>query len=717
VIFEALRQPRSGAQALSQAEAFGRKHWSGVTACAIAGGVVLYLLYLYTRFPLPPGTDAGQWLSVSRFYLGEHVPEGRSVATVPPLVPIILAVLSPIGGPTGAIAGIAVLSYGLIAIVSYRLGARLTGDATGGLLALVAIAVIQSQLFEFFAMGAFPQLMAIGGMAFMLYALLGLASNPDDRSEWFVLAGGLAITLFSHTPSATIALPIGGACLLYVVYSSDDRGLAASRIMHILGPVVAVWALFLFANRDVIFGYAGIDAAYELKGPDKLFHIIWRDNVQRVVFLAGLSATAALPFMTQIPPGRRGSRNPAVMLVIWTAGLAAIVAFAAVRQTGTDYPRFIAYFIVPFGLAVAACVQSLKPSPGAVAALLVPVLLFAGHDALRHFDTATRFYGINERSSSLNSVAAWLDQQPGEDGVIGGTRETKWLEALTGRDSLLYLPRVYITRPWEVDRALEAEVLHRSSGGIETGRMLITANDGGQDFGKVFPNGVRFDLFDSGLYVHCLTLRDQTAAVTFASYGATTKVSLASMSNQGTRAYEDLAGKHLATTFISEDAPISIVRVVTADSLNTGVVNLDYFVGSPAGVRPDSFVVGTGDPGSIEVKPDGSGVLYTELPNGEEAQLVVHTSWQADALPPQDANPFLTWRRASIQFNAGAGEHRVPYAQLFDPVSILRSRHVRYIVDRDGDGAAFPLIRDLDLQPVYENSVYKVYEVPGLEAQ
>lgn len=714
MIYEGVQQQgRSRDRALAEVESFVRRNPHRTAACAIAVGVIVYMLYLYTRFPLPPGTDAGQWLAVSRFYLGENVPDGRSVATVPPVVPLILAVLSLLGGSTGAIAGIAVLCYGLIATLAYRLGERLTGEASGGLLSLVAVAVIQNQLFEFFAMGAFPQLLGIAGMGLALHALLGLAKRSEDSSEWLALAGGTALTLFSHTPSATVLIPVLALCVAYVYYSSNDRAAMQRRAIVTLGPVFALWAGFLFMNRDVIFGYAGVDAAYELKGPDKLVHIIWKDNTQRLVFMAGLAATAVLPFLIQDNQRKRLRGHPEVLLAIWTGGLIAIVAFAAARHTGTDYPRFIAYFVMPLGLAAAACVQSFKPNAAVVAALLVPVLLFGGHDAMRHFNTATRFYGVNERAESLNEVASWLDARPGNSGVIAGTRETKWLEALTGRDSLLYLPRIYITRPWEVERALEAEVVHRSSGGIETGRMLITANDGGQDFGKVFPDGVRVDLFSSGMYKNLMSLRDQTAAVNFIAYGATKKMSLGAMENRGTSAWEDASGKHLVTTFVAEDAPISVVRVVTADSIDQSTVLLEYYVGAPEGVRPDSVVIGTGESGGVEIKPGGSDTIYADLPAGEIVEVGVRTSWEGGALPPRDANPFLTWRKATMSLNVGQGERRVPYAALLDPLTILEHRNVRYIVDRDGDGAAFPIIRDLALEPVYSNSVYRVYEVPS----
>src|SRR6185295_5444239 len=128
--------------------------------------------------------------------------------------------------------------------------------------------------------------------------------------------------------------------------------------------------------------------------------------------------------------------------------------------------RFIAYFIVPLGLGVAGGVHSFQPSRPTVMALLVPALLFAGYDSTQHFNTATRYYGMNDRADGLAAVSRWLDRSAADGGVIGGTRETKWLEALTGRDTLLYLPRIYITRKWEIERALQAEVVFRANGGI-----------------------------------------------------------------------------------------------------------------------------------------------------------------------------------------------------------------------------------------------------------
>lgn len=696
-------------------EEFVDRRWAGLLALALAIGATAYLFYVFTRFPLPPGTDTGQWLTISRYYSFDSVPSDRSVMTVPPVVPLLLAGLATISGTTGAPVMLAAALYAGFCAMAFVLGKRLCGDAVGGLFALVTIAVLQSQLFEFFAMGAYPQLAALLGMSLCLYALLALARDASVRSAWLTLAGGVALTLFSHTPSATVLVPALGLSLAYVIWSADEATMDGGRrgvmwrALQTLGPVAALWLVFLFINRDVIFGYANVPAAYDLKGPDKLIDNIWRNNVQRIVFGGGLAMTLALPFMKTGPVSLR--RNPSIVLAVWTAALVAVVGSAALQRTGTDYPRFAAYFIVPLGLAAAAGVQSFGPSRGAAIAILVPALLFAGHDGLRYFNTAARFYGMNERSDDLAGVATWLNTSAEEGGVIGGTRETKWLQALTGRDSLLYLPRIYIVRPWEVERAIAAEVVHRSNGGIETGRMLVTANDGGQDFGNVFPTGVRVDAFRKGLYTHAFTMRDSTQSLVFESVGVTQRLSLASLENGGTTAYHDSTGDHLLTRFDAADSPVQVFRLVSASNADLNKLTVDYYIGLPEGVRPEAVVVGTGDSGNIEVKPGATWYVYPVFADGSWIEVEAATSWLADPTPPAGANPFLRWRKATVTFDLGEGERRIPRTQLYEVNDVLRDAGVRYLIDRNGDGAAFPIIRARGLTPVFENEEYEVYDV------
>lgn len=705
---EALRGADDG-EALTPG-GFADRYWAELIAVAIGGAFTLFLLWLFTRFALPPSGDSGQWLAVSRWYLGQDVPADRSIATLPPIVPVLLAAFSIVAGKPGAIVMLAALSYAAIAGLAYLLGRRMTGAPAGGLLAVVAIAAIQPQLFEMFAVGAYPQIVAVAGMGVILWALLALIEAPDDDRSWLHLGAGVAITVFSHTPSATVMLPPLAVSLAYIAWSSDDRRGVMRSALRVIGPVCALWALFLFINRAVIFDYASVPAAFELKGPDQLFSNVWRDNVQRAIFVAGIFALFATPLLTRTGDDWKGRRD--IALAVWTGTILALIGFAIVRQTGTDYPRFAAYLVLPLGLAAAAGVHALSLSRSATIALVAPVLVFAGYDGMRHFDTASRFYGVNERSDELRGVASWLNDQPGDGGVIAATRETKWLQALTGRDSLLYLPRVAITRPWEVERAQSAEIVMRASGGIESGRMLTTVNDGGTDFGKIIAIGVRIDTFDKGVYEQTLQVKDQQTVLSFEAYGVTRYVRLTNMIPSPTVAYSDAEGEHLMTTFDGADGlPVQLIRVVTVDDRDLSVARIDYYAGLPDGVRPRSLVIGTDASDPITIESGDDFWIAATQKDGDEIPLRVETSWTGDPSPPAGANPMLRWRRATATIDVGEGDQRVPYTQLYDPGALLAREGIRYIIDRDGDGASFPIIQQRALAPVYRNGEYSVYDV------
>ena len=90
---------------------------------------------------------------------------------------------------TLAIVVLAAFSYVAIGALSFLLGRRMTGDkeASGGLLAVVFVVAAQGELFDFFSMGAYPQLMGVIGMSVCLFALLTLAEEEPRAgagSRW-----------------------------------------------------------------------------------------------------------------------------------------------------------------------------------------------------------------------------------------------------------------------------------------------------------------------------------------------------------------------------------------------------------------------------------------------------------------------------------------------------------------------------------------------------
>lgn len=695
-----------------RARTFGRRYWPELTAAAIAFVALVYLLHVLTRYALPPSGDSGQWLTISRYYLHEAMPADRTATTMPPVVPVLLAVFSIIlPGKPLAIVALAALCFAGIAGLSYLLGRRLTGAASGGMFAVMLVAVAQPQLYETISVGAYPQLIALSGMGLCLYALFGIARDAQSRGDWMLLQGGVALVLFSHTPSATTLLPPLAACLAYLWFSSDDRRAFFRSVFGSLRPIVLLWAVFILVNRDVVFGYVNVPATFDLKGPAMLWSTIWRDDPQRLVFGVGAFMTLALPF--GLRDRHMWKSRPAMVLLIWTATLAAIVAAASVRHVNTDYPRFIPYFIVPLGLAAAAGIQILKPSTMVSLVALAGIALFAGQPALDHLDQSARFYGINGQSDSLIAASDWLNESGGEGAVIGGTRDTKWLQALTGRTSLLYLRPVSITRPWEADRAIAAEIVHRSSGGFETGRILTTVNDGGEDFGAVYRQGLRIDAYYKGMYTPVLALDDRSTRVHLSAFGKTQSFPLAGMLRSPTIASRSDDGAiYLDTQFDSEDAPVQVHRQVS-NEFDVHATTLDLFVGRPAGVDLTQVTLATVN-GTITVTPGiSSSTVDVELFDGSILPLDVQTAWVPDDTRPVDADPSLTWQRVRIVISVPEGDRRIDEARLYEPADILHQYGVRYIVDRNGDGAPFPIIKGYGLTEVYSNDDYRVFEAPA----
>ncbi|HEX5479161.1 MAG TPA: hypothetical protein VFY79_05520 [Dehalococcoidia bacterium] len=691
---------------------FARRRWAELLAAAVALYVVAYLVYLFTRYPLPPGTDAGQWLTISRYYLGEHVPVDRTVSTVPPVVPLALAALTMIlPDRTLAIVALAAASYVAIAGLAFLLGRRMTGDAAGGMLAVVLVAVAQGGLFDYFSMGAYPQLAGVIGMSVSLLGLLRVAEDEGDRRGWLLISGGTLLTMFSHTPSATVLLPVLACCLGWRFKASDDRGRIVAASVVSIAPVLVVWCGFLLLNGSSIFGYANVAAAYDLKGPDKLFLSVWNDPNERMIYGATFIALAGFVLGARDARLRSPRRT---MLAVWIAATLALILASAARHTNTDYPRFAAYLVVPVGVAAAAAIHYLARNPAVIAAVAVCVATLAGQHSLYAFNRATSFYGMNANGAELTAAGDWLntDAQPGA--ITGGTREVKWLEALTGRDSLLYLPRIYITRPWEVDSAIAAEVLQRASAGVETGRFLATVNDGGEDSGHVFPVGLRVDVFHKGIYSNAFSLNDRDVKLALSAYGSTQEVTLTSGARPLTATSYDGSVRHVLTYYALTAQKAEVIRDVSADSSLPRTLQVDYYVGTINGVTPASLSLNITQPDGTSVAAiDGGSSFEAALFDGSQVPIDMTTGWERSAnlaLPPS-ADGTLVWRKISLRLQVNGSERRIDDTRLYDETSVFAQYGVRYVIDRNGDGAAFPLIRDRGLVPVYENDQYRIYDV------
>jgi hypothetical protein len=494
--------------------------------------------------------------------------------------------------------------------------------------------------------------------------------------------------------------------MLYVLWSSPDRRALIWTGLRFLAPVGVAWVGFLSLNSDVIFGYASVDAAYDLKGPDRLWSTLWRGESQRIVLLAGAGALLAFPFVER--GGRSLKSRPSLVVLLWTAGVATALLMAMLRQANTDYPRFLAYFMLPLGVALAALVQRFATSRGLTLAAAAPILILGAHATLETFDDASLFYGTNRTSDELVAAATWLDAYGTDGGVIAGTREGKWVQALTGRSALINLPRIHITRDWEIERAIDADIVMRANAGLEGGRLLATVNDGGQDYGSTYASGVRVDVYHKGMYTEAFRLDGRATTLTLERDGAIDGVALSSFSRE-----TGVSPGALTTELRSYSGDVEVVRVVSMSDDAPSTVEVDLFIGTRRGVTLHS--VDVAQFGAAQQMREGDAFersrLIAPLFDGTQLPIEMETRWTDGSVRPRGGNPSLSWQKLTMTFTFPEGERRIDTIRTLDAREVLQGYGVRYIVDRDGDGASFPIIRRHVLTSVYENEEFRIYDV------
>jgi hypothetical protein len=263
-------------------------------------------------------------------------------------------------------------------------------------------------------------------------------------------------------------------------------------------------------------------------------------------------------------------------------------------------------------------------------------------------------------------------------------------------------------RDWEVERALAADVVQRTSGAIETGRVMVRINDGGQDFGAVFLPGVRLDVYHHGLYDPVLELAHASTWIAYERGGESQLVRLSTILPSVTTAVD---GKAFVTHFGDRTDALSVVRTVEATPGNANSIGVRYHIRPAVDVELRSLQFNVEGEQILVGEGSAPATIESELFDGTIVPITVITSWDHGMAPPLAPPGEGEWQTLTIELRVPTGERRTDVTTFYDPVSILRGYGIRYIINRDGDGASYPLIRRYDLLPVHENADYKIYEL------
>ena len=458
----------------------------GLIVDLAALGLAVSIAYALVRMPIGSG-DYGQWLMLSRFYSGQDVPDYRQALSVPPVVPLLLAAIRvAISDPVVALQVFRGILGAAFVLSFYLAGTAIFRQRAAGFLSAVIGFLVTDRLLELFAFGGLPQ---IAGLTFMVLGIAAFAqagSSRDPTSRWWLVGSlGIALSVLSHTGSATIALAGGPAVAVISALRLDastwrERMRALKPFAITLAVVAAYWLVILLPQNQE---YAQNPASLNYRGPNRIWPLLTTYWPTTLVLVTGAAAVLA-GGAREIVARRVGGF---ILVAAWTLSTLAVLAWSIMFGVATDYPRFVAPIVAPLavaaggGLAIASAhltdfLPRPLPLPRQLALpLLVAVALAAsvGPSTIDAHDRETSFYSL-EDFPGLEDAAFWLDAHlaPGES-VLAPAREGKWIEGLTGRAALFSMPTRFSFRSEEWDRSAAAETLLRSSASLANEFLFV----------------------------------------------------------------------------------------------------------------------------------------------------------------------------------------------------------------------------------------------------
>jgi hypothetical protein len=495
-------------------------------AAAVVSGVALAI----ARTPIGSG-DYGQWLMVSRLYLGESVPAYRALSDVPPVVPLLLAgVRAVIPDPIAALHVFALILLVALGLSFSLLGALALGSRWAGAVSVVIGLLVTDRFTDLFAFGGMLQVAAIGFLCLAVGSFARAARAPvTHRRWWWAGAVALAGAAVTHVGTGIIAVPVGmaagGLAAVAAYAQSDDAG--RSRLFRRLWlPAAAIaiigiyWLIVLVpASGEYVTNPASI--AY--RGPDRLFADLVRWPTSAVVAVGSL--TLLLGTLRALV---RRRLDGYVMVAAWATLAWGALAFSVVNGSATDYPRFATPLLAPLVVGAAGgLLWALgasgrlvlragwrRPAEVIVAVAVIGGVLVAAPLMIERHTRQAAFYSLRN-APALADAAAWIDGEVADGQVVlTEVREGKWLEGLTGRAALFNQPVRYAFRPAEWQRSIDADALMRSTGTVTSGYVAaqFTGQAGASPDGV--PSGLRLRANHRGEFVDLLDMTRTATRIT-----------------------------------------------------------------------------------------------------------------------------------------------------------------------------------------------------------
>ena len=466
------------------------------------------------------GGDYGQWLMVSRGFIGLDTPAYRDLSQVPPLAPALIAFLgATFGDPILGLHVLAGLVVGAMGGSLFVAGWAVGGRSITGLLAVVLGLLVSDQYLDLLAFGALPQSLAIVFLTLSIACFTrAISSRATERRWWLGGCAALFLACLSHVATATVAVP---ACVIAAGLGLMPRSGASIRtrlrraVPLVLG-FAAIGAYWLAVIAPASVPFVANPASLSYRGPDRLLDLLFSYPPTAFIVAGGGLALAVWAGRSLAHRRLPSAADPRMVLAIWAVTSWAAFAASAVGGAATDYPRFAPLLVVPLVVVVADAVLravstvrervvrrgSAEQGLVALALSIVVVAPFS----IASFQTEANGYRLPD-GSSLGMAAAWTDQRvrPGLT-ILAPVREAKWIEGLTGRSTLFTSMVRYSFRPSEWERSLAASALFRGDLALVNEAFVLTLNDGAPTADGEQPRGVLVTTNHGGDWVDLLRL-------------------------------------------------------------------------------------------------------------------------------------------------------------------------------------------------------------------
>lgn len=526
------RRPNDGISAMARA--------ASRAAPLLAIGIGLGVVFGST--PIGSG-DYGQWLMASRYYLGEQLPDYRSIDVLPPVIPFSLAVLRlVITDPFAAVHIFGVLLLlGVVASV-YAVAAAIFTNRAASILAVVLAFLVTDRFLELFAFGGLLQAGALVFMTLSVAAFVRAGAGPGIQRVWWSLGSvSLVLAALSHVGTGVLAIPVALSAAALSLVRARRSGLA--RLLPALVPVglilvflVLYWLVVLVPASE---GYVTNPASLNYRGAGRLFEGLFSYWPTVVIIVVG-GATILLGALGDLKQRLVGRY---VLLLCWSGAVWGALLFAIFTNASTDYPRFSTPLLTPLVLGAAG---GLHASLGFLARFLdgvrwgirrsewvfisvMALALTAAPFAVQRYQTVARGYELHN-ATALETVASQLAGELGQyDAVLAPVREAKWIEGLTGRTALFAQSVRYAFRPGEWERSIAAEALLRSTSAMTNEFFFIKYQDLAVGDGVAVPRDAMVAANHGGEFVDLLRISEAWTRVLVSDPTQSTLATLANL--------------------------------------------------------------------------------------------------------------------------------------------------------------------------------------------